>query len=249
MKRIRTMVEPTPGLSSYLEEATIPEYKEFRDYRGGDAYKELIAELISLQRGLCGYCEIEINLRESNYQIEHVAPQSTHPEAALHASNMIACCKGGSASMFESKDEERFLKPPKRNLSCGQAKAERDDPQFLDPRQLPALPSLLTVRNDGRIEADGNACQSEDEVAKVEKTIEILGLNVERLRAARERRWKDLLEVWVPHFRSDEAMTQGARAALLPGQDGCLARFFTTRRSFFGRHGEHVLSLAADNWV
>ena len=119
----------------------------------------------------------------------------------------------------------------------------------MDPRRLPALPSLLAVRNDGRIEADSDACQSEDQVAKVEKTIEILGLNVERLRAARERRWKDLLEVWAPHFRSDEEMTQGARAELLPRQDGHLAPFFTTRRSFFGRRGEHVLSLAADRWI
>ena len=245
MKRIRTLVGPTPGLSSYLEDAATPDYDDFRAYREGAAYRELIADLIDLQRGLCAYCEID--LHELDRQVEHVAPRSSHPQAALQASNMVACCKGGSASLL--KDEERFLKPTRRNLSCGQAKAGRDDPQFLDPRQLPALPSLLAVRNDGRIEADGDACQSEDEAAKVEKTIEILGLNVERLRLARERRWKDLLEVWAPHFRSDEAMAQGARAALLPGQDGRLIRFFTTRRSFFVRHGEHVLSPAVDGWV
>lgn len=247
MKRIRTMVEPTPGLSSYLEEAATPDYDEFRSYGRGAAYKELIAHLVDLQRGLCGYCEID--LHELDRQVEHVAPQIGHPEAALCTSNMIACCKGGSASTFESNDEERFLKPPKRNLSCGQAKAERDDPQFLDPRSLPALPSFLAVRIDGRIEADGNACQSEEEIARIERTIEILGLNVERLRAARERRWKDLLAIWVPHFQKDDAMTQGARSALLPGPDGRLARFFTTRRSFFGSYGERVLSLASDNWI
>lgn len=247
MKRIRTMDGPTSGLSSYLEEAATPDYDEFRGYGGGAAYRELIAALVDLQRGLCGYCEI--NLHELDRQVEHVAPQSGHPEAALRTSNMIACCKGGSASMFESNDEERFLKPPRRNLSCGQAKEERDDPQFLDPRLLPALPSLLAVRSDGRIEADGNACRSEDEIAKIEKTIEILGLNVERLRAARERRWNDLLKVWKPHFQSDVAMTQGARRELLPRQDGRLARFFTTRRSFFGRYGELVLAPAPDSWI
>ena len=246
MKRIRTMAEPTLRLSNYLEEATTPEYREFRDYLGGAAYRELIAELVDLQRGLCGYCEIEINLHQSNHQIEHVLPQSTHPEAALDVSNMIACCKGGTV---EVEDQERFLKPPRRNLSCGQAKAERDDPQFLDPRRLPAQPSLLAVRNDGRIEADDRVCESEDEIARVEKTIEILGLNVERLRAARERRWRDLLDVWAPHFQSDDAMAQGARSALLPGQDRRLAPFFTTRRSFFGRHAEHVLLLAGDSWI
>ena len=240
------MAEPTPRLSNYLEEATTPEYGEFRDYLGGAAYRELIAELVDLQRGLCGYCEIEINLHQSNHQIEHVLPQSTHPEAALDVSNMIACCKGGTV---EVEDQERFLKPPRRNLSCGQAKAERDDPQFLDPRRLPAQPSLLTVRNDGRIEADDRVCESEDEIARVEKTIEILGLNVERLRATRERRWRDLLDVWAPHFQSDDAMAQGAQSELLPGQDRRQAPFFTTRRSFFGRYAEHVLLLAGDSWI
>ena len=141
MKRIKTMVGPTPGLSSYLEEASTQGYDDFRAYRRGAAYRELIANLIDLQRGLCAYCEID--LHERDRQVEHVAPRSVHPEAALRASNLIACCKGGSASMFESEDEERFLRPPRRNLSCGQAKAGRDDPQFMDPRQLPALPSLL----------------------------------------------------------------------------------------------------------
>ena len=40
MKRIKAMVEPTPGLSSYLDEATSPGYGEFRDYREGAAYRE-----------------------------------------------------------------------------------------------------------------------------------------------------------------------------------------------------------------
>ena len=244
MKRIRTMAEPTPGLAHYLGEAEEPSYDEFRSYRQGDAYQELIDRLTELQRGLCGYCEID--LLGSDRQVEHVAPQHVHPEAALHASNMLACCQGGTRA---SKNEERFLKPPKRHLSCGQAKAGLDDARFLDPRSLPALPSLLAVRYDGRIEADGNACKSEEEIAKVERTIEILGLNVERLRAARERRWKDLLAVWEPHFESGTEMTRGARMELLPGQDGRLSCFFTTRRSFFGRCGEQVLSSAPDGWV
>ena len=39
MKRIKAIVEPTPGLSSYLDEATSPGYGEFRDYREGAAYR------------------------------------------------------------------------------------------------------------------------------------------------------------------------------------------------------------------
>ena len=245
MKRIRTMNEPPPGLSSYLEQATAPSYApEFRDYEGGVAYKELIAGLMALQRGLCGYCEV--SLADSDRQIEHIAPQSRHPERALETTNMLASCKGGSVP---SEDKERFLKPPKRNLSCGQAKGSLDDPQFRDPHTLPALPSLLVVRHDGRIRADPNACQSEEEIAQIEKTITVLGLNVERLRMARQKRWENLLEIWAPHFEKAKTMAQAARRELLPRQDGRLASYFTTRRSFFGRYGEHVLAQAPDSWV
>lgn len=238
------MTKPPPGLSSYLGQAAEPRYEEFRSYEGGAAYKELITDLVALQRALCGYCEIE--LTDLDRQIEHVAPQSRHPDRVLDTTNMMACCKGGSSP---TEDEERFLKPPKRNLSCGQAKADRDDPQFHDPRTLPALPSLLAVRHDGRIHANRNECRSEEEIAEIENTIGILGLNVERLRVARERRWKDLLAVWAQHFQKAEYMIQGARRELLPREDGHLANFFTTRRSFFGSHGEQVLSLAPASWV
>ena len=200
MKRIRTMNEPPPGLSSYLEQATAPSYApEFRDYEGGVAYNELIAGLIALQRGRCGYCEV--NLADFDHQLEHIAPQSRHPERALDTKNMLASCKGGSVP---SEDKERFLKPPKRNLSCGQAKGSLDDPQFRDPHTLPALPSLLVVRHDGRIHADPNACQSEEEIAQIEKTITVLGLNVERLRMARQKRWENLLENLGTTFREGQ---------------------------------------------
>ena len=87
MKRIRTMAEPTPGLAHYLGEAEEPSYDEFRSYRQGDAYQELIDRLTELQRGLCGYCEID--LLGSDRQVEHVAPQHVHPEAAL-SSGVVA---------------------------------------------------------------------------------------------------------------------------------------------------------------
>ena len=102
MKRIRTMTKPPPGLSSYLGQAAEPRYEEFRSYEGGAAYKELITDLVALQRGLCGYCEIE--LTDLDRQIEHVAPQSRHPDRVLDTTNMMACCKGGSSP---SEDEER----------------------------------------------------------------------------------------------------------------------------------------------
>ena len=252
MKRIRKLAGPTPGLSNYLEIEAEADYREFKSYQKGAAYRELVARLTALQRGLCGYCEI--NLTELDRQVEHVAPQSDQPEAVLDVSNMIACCTGGTGKNLYGPDvgdeEERYFSPPKRNLSCGQAKGDTVDHLFLDPRTLPALPSLLTVRYNGQIEADDIACQSEGvAVGVVEKTIAILGLNVKRLQRAREKRWKDLSEIWAPEFNNAHNMTEAARRELLPNQDGCLPKFFTTRRSFFGNYGEQVLSLRPDRWI
>ena len=62
------------------------------------------------------------------------------------------------------------------------------DADFIDPRKLPALPSLLRVGYDGRIEANLDACRETGFTAgAVEKTIDVLGLNSERLRRAREK--------------------------------------------------------------
>ena len=87
------------------------------------------------------------------------------------------------------------------------------------------------------------ACQSEGVAVEfVEKTIAILGLNVDRLQRARARRWKDLREIWGAEFNNADNMSEAAQRELLPNQDGCLRKFFTTRRSFFGNYGEQVLS-------
>lgn len=49
------------------------------------------------------------------------------------------------------------------------------------------------VRSTGEIEADVTACETAGfQVARVRRTIEILGLNVNRLVQARQRKWRDL---------------------------------------------------------
>ena len=164
----------------------------FREHNVSASYNELIEKLIDVQHGLCGYCEI--NLTELDRQIEHVIPQGDPQHGAsreVEITNMIACCKGGTSSVFasseKSSDEDRYLEPVKDNMSCGQAKGDCNDADFLDPRKLPALPSLTNVLVDGRIEVDEEACELAGiPVAHVTRTIEILNLNAERLRLARE---------------------------------------------------------------
>ena len=88
---------------------------------------------------------------------------------ALDHPNMIACCRGGT---LQTDDKARRLDPVRRNRSCGEAKEALVDTDFIDPRALPALPSLIRVNFDGRMDADTAACEIGGiEVDKVEKTM------------------------------------------------------------------------------
>ena len=249
MKRIRALDGPTPGLVDYVDcEGEQADWDGFRSHQAGAAYREVIEALRSIQHGLCGYCEIDITAQDR--QIEHVIPRSDRPNGlarALDPTNMIACCKGGT---WSTADDARWRPPAKRNRSCGEAKGDLVDPRFVDPRILPALPSLVVVRFDGRIVADESACASADvDAGRVNGTIDILGLNVERLRLAREKRWRALSESWRDHFHDSQVMQEAARLELSPGDDDRLPRFFTTSRSYFGPVAEAILAEAPQAWI
>ena len=250
MKRIAMLVSPPPGLATYLSDAGCEhrDWSGFRNHAAGASYRELVDDLMDLQHGLCGYCEIDI--LERDRQVEHVIPQS-HPllgeTHALDSCNMIVCCWGGT---LVSADEMRRLDPVRRNRSCGEAKGDRVDAEFVDPRTLPDLPSLTRVNFDGRIEADVDSCERRDfSAGKVERTIEILGLNVERLRRARENRWNALNDNWASEFDDPVTMEAAARGELLPDDGNRLPRFFTTSRSYFGAVGENLLSKPPRDWI
>ncbi len=248
MKRIRALDGPTPLLRQYLDDAG--GQVNWEHFRGSSSrHRELLETLRGRQHGLCGYCEID-GLRKNAWQVEHVIPRDDlkHGGAGeLDFTNLIVCCLGGTKP---SDDAERFLAPVPDNMSCGQAKGDKVDADFIDPRMLPALPSVTRVNFDGRIEADKDACKAHRiGTAKVKKTIEILGLNVERLRLAREKRWQALNENWESHFNDSQVMEAAARVELLPDRENCLPRFFTTSRSYFEAYAEGVLVAAPQDWV
>lgn len=249
MKRIRSLDVPPPGLSAFVAEADdAADWDEFHAHRQNASYRELRADLIDLQHGLCGYCEIEIG--DSNRQVEHVVPQS-HPQLGaarvFDATNMLASCLGGERSIEHGA---RRRGAAARMLSCGQKKADRFESNFVDPRTLPSLPSLLQVQSDGRIQADHDACaKAARSAGDVTDTIKLLGLNVERLRTAREAVWRALIERCRPFLDDQEAMREAARAALMPS-GGRLPPFFTTNRSFFAEWGgEAILAEPPQGWI
>ena len=112
------------------------------------------------------------------------------------------------------------------------------------------MPALLQVRPDGIIVADGAACAtSAIPVQRVHKTIDVLQLNVERLRLARQNRWNELKEQWDPYRSDSEVMRAAARRELLYGNDYTLPAFFTTARSYFGLLAERILAEQPRTWI
>ena len=248
MKRIRRLPGCPLGLKDYLDvETQRASWDGLRSHDRGRAHRGLIEGLTDVQHGLCGYCEI--GLTERDRQVEHVVPQSDPVQGASRAldfRNLIACCKGGTA---RSSDVNRYLRPVRRNRSCGEEKGERMPSEFLDPRELPALPSLMRVFDDGRIEADAAACAFAGVSAShVNRTIEVLNLNAGRLRIQRERRWRALNAAWGELFGDTDVMREVAKGELLPVGGG-LPEFFTTKRSYFGLVAERILAEAPRAWV
>ncbi|MYF19943.1 MAG: hypothetical protein F4218_04765 [Synechococcus sp. SB0677_bin_5] len=108
----------------------------------------------------------------------------------------------------------------------------------------------MQVRPNGEIKANKEACNDASiDVAKVNKTIDILKLNVERLRRAREESWCALTDEYQEYFDNPQIMKGAARSELLPGEDGRLPRFFSTSRSYFGPVAEAILGEAPQAWI
>ncbi len=248
MKRIRKLNGPPPLLRAYLDHAGGQvSWEHFRGNSG--RHRELLDTLTDSQHGLCGYCEID-GLRKNAWQVEHVIPRNDRKHGAareLDYTNLIVCCLGGTKL---SDDAEEFLAPVPDNMSCGQAKGDKVDAAFIDPRTLPALQSLTRVYFDGRIKADTDACKAHGiGTSRVEKTIEILGLNVARLRVSREKRWQALNMNLETHFADSQVMRAAARGELLPNSSGGLPKFFTTNRSYFAPLSEDILGRHPQAWI
>lgn len=249
MKRIRRIERPTPGLADYRSvEWDTPSWNGFRSHRSGSAYRELRSALVENQRGLCAYCEID--LESAGVQIEHVSPRSapgSDPEGELGVGNLLASCHGGTK---RSPRPQAYRTPIGPNRSCGPAKGGVSNPVFLDPRDLPASPSLYRVDPEGRITPDAATCVAIGVPAsRVAETIRLVGLDVERLRRARVAVRADLLRLSVDHEDDIAAMEEVARQVLLPDGEGRLSEFFTTARSYFGEAAETVLAEAPEEWV
>ena len=253
MKRIRALADPTPGLREYLDSVDHANWIEFCSHDAGASLRELRETLLRNQHGLCAYCEIEI--KGPRRQIEHVIPRSDDAvgnQRALDISNMVACCMVGTvpvAGLEEHEREDYYRRPLADNMSCGQAKGSQNDAEFIDPRTVPAVPSLVRVGANGLLEVDDNACQAAGVVPeRVTRTIEILNLNAERLQSAR-RKWRLALIEAAQRAGDADRMIAWIRAVLIPDDYSRLPRFFTTSRCYFDPVAERVLDEHPRAWV
>lgn len=258
MKPIRSLSGPTVGLKKYLaNDGDMADWPRFYSYDGSIAYGELRDALVSLQHGLCGYCEISL-LVGLDCQIEHVIPRSDPAQGAANTFNevnLIACCEGGTKeNLFgpesRSSDTDRFQKPSLTNTSCGQKKKDGTILDFIDPKKLPDFPPLFRVGLNGEITVDESACvRSGVSAESAGNTIAFLGLNVPRLQRARQNYLSGLDDDSDGHLDIPEAVIDEARKTLLPDDAGILCKFFTTSRSYFGNLGEHILSGSPQSWI
>ena len=241
MKKIREVNESTPGLAEYLNVVGAnANWIEFCSHNSGASRNELMDALAQNQHGLCAYCEIAIPAWPR--QIEHVIPRSDPQYGTakeLDITNMIACCVGGTRSKASKSGGH----------TCGQAKENQNDENFIDPRLLPARPSLTKVLRDGSITVDEEACESEGiPVSHVRRTIEILNLNAERLRLTRTKYWNELVER-SGQFDDPDKMNAWIRDVLIPDENGQLSPFFTTNRSYFDPLSESILAQPPQTWI
>ncbi len=257
MKRIAGLTAEPPGLACFRADPTAGQtWTHFR----GAPKNELTDALSAIQHGLCAYCEIQLIVDDR--QIEHFIPRGgSHgaPELALDFSNLLACCQGNTSVMFGSSalapDPERVLPPNPNNLTCGQRKGDRPASGYLDPRRIPAQPSMFRIGPDGTIGIDTAACT---EVATseviVQGHIDNLGLNTVRLRRGRAKVWNALQAAlldsatWPAHDR-DSYLIRLAEWHLLPNAEGGLPRFFSTARSFFAETAEGILGRSPQTWI
>jgi len=142
------------------------------------------------QGGLCVYCELQIS--DGNRQVEHFHDKSDESDTTaptkwhLDWNNMWYACTGGTR---QSDLPGVFMEPVRENQSCGQAKKADIFQDILTPNGIPLFPRIVRYKQEAdavTIHPDEERCREANvDIAKVQRTIDELGLNCSRLCQAR----------------------------------------------------------------
>ncbi|MEO5730676.1 MAG: retron system putative HNH endonuclease [Byssovorax sp.] len=221
-------------------------------FHSDPAYNDVRDHLVLCQQGLCGYCEQRLSLETGqliryDQQIEHVLPKSGGAGRTLDGTNFMLCCGGGS----QKEKDPRYVKPSRHyaggaNVSCGQSKGDRDLAAGCDPREFPCGSRLVSVGLDGTLTPNEAACAAAGvNPGDLERTInEVLNLNCERLRTARQSvvgqisAWfvqlvtELLVGTHLTSQRQDAFREMLVEGRLLPDRHGHLHAFWTCERQY-----------------
>jgi uncharacterized protein (TIGR02646 family) len=225
-------------------------WENFRNDKA--AYQELCKQLSARQQGLCIYCEQRLVDGEGtlillDYQVEHVLAKSGGVGRVLDWTNLALACWGGTYP--HHKDESRRY-TSKDNVSCGQTKGDDELTPGCDPRTYSLLHELVSVGLDGVLSVNASQCEAMGvDPANVKKVIELLQLNCERLRMARQnigdqdRKWftfmvKDLADRNLSNEQKRQMLALLVAAQLQPDAVGALLPFWSTKRSAIGAPAE-----------
>ncbi|MEA5550983.1 retron system putative HNH endonuclease [Anabaena cylindrica UHCC 0172] len=198
--------------------------------------------LASDQKGLCAYCEM--SLHEKNRSVEHFMPRNQSTKENNHDldwQNMLGICLPPGGMKDDDLENLQLL----NNSPCCGKKKDGDIPdnKLLNPLTLPTLRLFKFSSEDGEIRPDEIACLKVGiPVENVQFTIDILGLNVLRLKDQRlviiDEINKELDDETIDINDLEEKV---AAEYLGDGTDNW-PRFFTTYRWVLGAGAEKHLT-------
>lgn len=255
MKRISKSKDGNP-LQSFASLSPNANWDDFRNNHQGSDYRQLKAQIINDQGGLCAYCEKDISqLQPTGQRIEHFHSKSDTSDVtvnwALDWQNVFLVCIGGN-------DADQTKHPLPSNLSCDSHKDHLISKNkldvacegfYLNPLEIVEAPCLFDFdKPTGKLIPNQEACSQWQATSNrfsttfelVENTIQVLNLNCQRL-------LDDRLEVLKAY---NQQVSSARKRNDRDFKKHLVQRwfnhhwpsFFTTRRILLGREAELFLS-------
>lgn len=162
---------PGDAVWNHLPSSKLPDEKkeQAKEYYSKAELREVF---IHEQGFICCYCNSEISI---DSEIEHLHPKSNHPDKTLHYLNLVLSCKGAQKE------------PQPRDIHCNNRRQNKEIKIFPTHK---ICEELFEYYLSGRVK--GN-----NEIAN--EMIEILGLNVEKLKKQR----KEAIEAFIYNENGD----------------------------------------------
>jgi len=168
----------------------------------GTIKEEVKNSLIKEQGYICCYCERR--LTDDGSHIEHFNPQSNNAVNPLDYANMLCSCQ----NQLEQGEPRH----------CGHLKGDWFDNQLLVSPLDPDCEGHFTYTADGKIQP----AEKSDDAARM--TIEILGLNINKLNALR----KKAIEPFLDENLNEQEFSQFVSGYLRKNTGGMFGEFWTT---------------------